>query len=77
MWPWNHADARQMAGEAGFIDVSVSVLPVITKPGLVNGAKPALSELDLAVMRAPSSECCRPRTEAKAEPDQRPARRRP
>ena len=46
MWYWSDADARRMAEEAGFVDVTVSVLPVFSKPQLVRAAKPAPSALE-------------------------------
>jgi SAM-dependent methyltransferase len=46
MWYWSDADARRMAEEAGFVDVTVSLLPVFSKPLLVRGAKPAPSALE-------------------------------
>jgi ubiquinone/menaquinone biosynthesis C-methylase UbiE len=44
-WYWSDADARRMAEEAGLTDVSVSRLPVFSKPLVVRGAKPAPSAL--------------------------------
>ena len=46
MWYWSDADARRMAEEAGFVDVTVSLLPVFSKPLTVRGVKPAPSALE-------------------------------
>jgi ubiquinone/menaquinone biosynthesis C-methylase UbiE len=56
MWYWSDADARRMAEEAGFVDVTVSVLPVLSKPQFVRGAKPAPSALEEAPEKAPPVE---------------------
>ena len=48
MWYWSDADARQMAEDAGLVDVAVSVLPVISKPQLVRGVKPVPAALEEA-----------------------------
>lgn len=42
-WCWSDADARRMAEEAGLDDVSVSLLPVFSKPLVVRGVKQAQS----------------------------------
>ncbi len=46
MWCWSDADARRMAEEAGLVDVTVSELPVFSRPLTVRGAKPAMSTLE-------------------------------
>jgi SAM-dependent methyltransferase len=46
MWLWSDADARRMAEEAGFVDVTVSLLPVFSKPLTVRGVRPAPSALE-------------------------------
>jgi SAM-dependent methyltransferase len=56
MWLWSDADARRMAEEAGFVDVTVSVLPVFSKPLLARGMKPAPSALEEAPETAPAVE---------------------
>ena len=56
LWYWSDADARRMAEEAGFVDVTVSVLPVFSKPLTVRGAKPAPSALEEAPETAPPVE---------------------
>jgi ubiquinone/menaquinone biosynthesis C-methylase UbiE len=43
MWYWSDADARRMAEEAGFVDVTVSELPVISRPLTIRGLKPMRS----------------------------------
>jgi ubiquinone/menaquinone biosynthesis C-methylase UbiE len=48
MWYWSEADARRMAEEAGFVDVTVSVLPVFSKPLVARGMKPAPSRFEEA-----------------------------
>jgi len=48
MWYWSEADARRMAEEAGLVDVTVSELPVFSKPLTVRGAKPTSSTLEEA-----------------------------
>ena len=55
-WCWSDADARRMAEEAGLDDVSVSLLPVFSKPLTVRGAKPGPSALDEASETAPPVE---------------------
>jgi hypothetical protein len=40
-WYWSDADVRRMAEEAGLVDVSVSLLPVFSKPLTVRGVKQA------------------------------------
>ena len=52
-WYWSDADARRMAEEAGLVDVSISRLPVFSKPLVVRGAKPAPSALEEASEMAP------------------------
>ena len=56
MWYWSGADARRMAEEAGLVDVTVSELPVFSKPLTVRGAKPAPSTLEEAPQTAPPVE---------------------
>jgi SAM-dependent methyltransferase len=56
MWLWSDADARRMAEEAGFVDVTVSLLPVFSKPLTVRGAKPAPSALEETPETAPPVE---------------------
>ena len=56
MWYWSDADARRMAEEAGLVDVTVSELPVFSKPLTVRGAKPAPSALEEAPETAPPVE---------------------
>ncbi len=46
MWCWSDADARRMAEEAGLVDVTVSELPVFSKPLTVRGVKLAPSALE-------------------------------
>ena len=41
VWRWTDADAQRLVEEAGFTDVSVSVLPVLSKSQLVRAARPA------------------------------------
>jgi hypothetical protein len=45
-----------MAEEAGLVDVSISRLPVFSKPLVVRGAKPAPSTLEEASETAPPVE---------------------
>jgi len=40
-WWWSDADARRLMEDAGFVDVSVTVLPVVTKEHVFRGTKPA------------------------------------
>jgi SAM-dependent methyltransferase len=40
-WHWSDADARRMAEGAGLVDVTVSELPVFSKPVVVRGVKQA------------------------------------
>ena len=56
MWLWSDADARRMAEEAGFVDVTVSELPVFSKPLTVRGVKPVASALEEALETAPPVE---------------------
>lgn len=56
MWRWSDADARRITEEAGFVDVTVSELPVFSKPLTVRGAKPAPSALEGAPETAPPVE---------------------
>ena len=56
MWRWSDADARRMAEEAGFVDVTVSLLPVFSKPLTVRGVRPAPSALEGAPETAPPVE---------------------
>ena len=51
MWYWSDADARRLMEAAGLVDVAVSVLPVLSKPQLARGMKPAPS----AVQEAPAT----------------------
>ena len=41
VWRWTDADAQRLVEEAGFTDVRVSVLPVLSRSQLVRAAKPA------------------------------------
>ena len=41
VWCWTDADAQRLVEEAGFTDVSVSVLPVLSKSQLIRAAKAA------------------------------------
>lgn len=41
IWSWSDADARRLVEEAGFAEVSVSVMPVRNKARLVSAVKPA------------------------------------
>ena len=41
VWRWTDTDAQRLVEEAGFTDVSVSVLPVLSKSQLVRAAKSA------------------------------------
>lgn len=41
VWRWTDADAQRLVEEAGFADVSASVLPVFSKSQLIRAAKPA------------------------------------
>ena len=43
IWCWSDADAARLVEEAGFVDVTVSVLPVLSKSQLVQCTKPAAS----------------------------------
>jgi SAM-dependent methyltransferase len=56
MWYWSDADAKRMAEEAGLVDVSVSELPVFSRPLTVRGMKPAASALEEASVTAPRVE---------------------
>lgn len=47
-WQWTDAAAQRLMGEAGFVDVAVSVLPVFSKAKLVRGTKPAPSAIEAA-----------------------------
>jgi demethylmenaquinone methyltransferase/2-methoxy-6-polyprenyl-1,4-benzoquinol methylase len=40
VWSWSDADAQRLVEEVGFVDVSISVLPVSTKAQLVRAMKP-------------------------------------
>jgi arsenite methyltransferase len=51
MWYWTDADARRMAEEAGLVDVTVSELPVFSRPLTIRGVKPA----PLALGQAPAT----------------------
>ena len=46
IWCWSDADAQRLVEEAGFTDVTVSVLPVQSKSQLVRATKPAPSGID-------------------------------
>jgi SAM-dependent methyltransferase len=48
IWDWNDADAQQLVEAAGFVDVAVSALPVLSKPQLVRAMKAASSTADAA-----------------------------
>ena len=57
IWCWSDADAQQLVEEAGFVDVTVSVLPVLSKSQLVRATKPASSGITGAtVTTAPVEE---------------------
>lgn len=40
-WCWSEADARRLVEEAGFDQVTVTVLPILNKPWLAHGVKRA------------------------------------
>jgi ubiquinone/menaquinone biosynthesis C-methylase UbiE len=40
-WYWAAADVRRLMDDAGFTDITLSVLPILNKPWLARGAKPA------------------------------------
>jgi SAM-dependent methyltransferase len=46
IWCWSDADAARLVEEAGFVDVTVSVLPVLSKSQLVRATKPESSGID-------------------------------
>ena len=48
VWFWSDADAARIVEEAGFTDVTVSVLPVRSKSQLVHATKPEPSRIDAA-----------------------------
>lgn len=48
IWCWSDADAQRLVEEAGFTDVTVSVLPVPSKSQLVRATKPASPDIDRA-----------------------------
>jgi SAM-dependent methyltransferase len=56
VWRWTDADAQHLVEEAGFADVSVSVLPVLSKSQLVRAAKPASPDSGATDMPAPVEE---------------------
>jgi SAM-dependent methyltransferase len=43
IWYWSEADARRMAVEAGLVDVTLSELPVFSRPLTIRGMKPLAS----------------------------------
>ena len=56
VWRWTDADAQRLVEEAGFSDVNVSVLPVLSKSQLVRAAKPASPDSGATEMMAPVEE---------------------
>ena len=57
IWSWSDADAQQLVEAAGFVGVSVSVMPVRNKARLVSAVKPAGSGSGkVAGLRAPIGE---------------------
>ncbi len=52
IWCWSDADAARLVEEAGFTDVSISVLPVPSKSQLIRAVKPASTAVASAPERA-------------------------
>ncbi len=56
IWSWSDAEAQRHVEEAGFFDVAVSVLPVVSKAQLVRATKPASAVIDGAPQASPQVE---------------------